>query len=177
MKSAWTQWEKKTIAPIFVLHLTSPPRQPNDNPSSFLPSNSWAQPPGLQASMAPIGPFWRPLQASALDHTAIFSKSLIPNVFKRRILELSSKMFPSVRFINCHFPQKFRVYLWKVSKCQIRGCQRIFINPLYSVANSSNGLKFIKKRAKRVLVRKRNGRLTFFFNFFHESVNNDFKPS
>jgi len=63
---------------------------------------------------------------------------------------------------------------------------------LCSVANSSNGLKFIKKRAKnrhfeskktgkkrakRVLVRKRNGRLTFYLNFFHESVNNAFKPS
>ena len=60
-----------------------------------------------------------------------------------------------------------------------------------SVANSSNGLKLIKKRAKnghfeskktgekrakRVLIRKRNGRLTFYFNFFYESVNNALKP-
>ena len=61
-----------------------------------------------------------------------------------------------------------------------------------SVANSSNGLKFIKKRVKnghveskkmgekrvkRVLVRKRNGRLMFYFNFFYESVDNALKPS
>ena len=108
-------------------------------------------------------------------------KSELVNLLKETIFNLQISLdVTKITKIQAIFPKHPYIRTCPYKKGRLRHTG--------SVANSSNGLKLIKKRAKnghfetkttgekrakRVLIRKRNGRLMFYYIFFYESVNNE----